>query len=70
MDSKTFEQKTGTAPINDDLERVNCDMVGRIGHWSCGWCDTHDKPRFQCGCLVGDHSREIRKSAASNDTKE
>lgn len=35
----------------DCLERILCANVGELGHWSCGVCPTHEKPRFQCGCL-------------------
>ena len=32
-----FKEATGFEPINDDLERSNCDMAGQSGHRSCGW---------------------------------
>lgn len=51
MDAIQFAQKTGRAPEQDDLERVNCSNVGEPGHAACGWCNLHDGPRFQCGCL-------------------
>jgi len=38
-------------PVQDDLKRVNCNTVGTIGHFSCGVCRKHKKPRFMCGCL-------------------
>ena len=50
MDAQEFEEKTGRAPENDDLERVNCPEAGVDGHWLCGWCENHDKPFFECGC--------------------
>jgi hypothetical protein len=49
----TFEQfkvAVGTDPIQDDLERSNCDKAGHPGHSCCGWCITHNKPRYMCGC--------------------
>lgn len=49
IDAETFEAKVGRAPVMDDLERVNCEQVGEIGHWYCGWCERCDKPRFICG---------------------
>lgn len=52
MDAKTFEQKIGRAPEQDELDRVNCKRAGDTGHWLCGWCDEHDKPHFQCGCTA------------------
>ena len=47
-----FKRKMGYKPQDDDLERVNCKLAGKIGHSLCGWCKIHDKPRFMCGCLV------------------
>ncbi len=52
MDAETFQSKTGHRPVDDDLARVNCKVVGEPGHFSCGWCPTCDLPRFQCGHLV------------------
>ena len=50
-----FEEKTGSTPIEDDLERCNCKLAGQIGHWNCGWCEKHDTPRFMCGCIFKGH---------------
>lgn len=47
MTEQEFTQKTGFAPIQDDLSRANCQETG-IGHSHCGWCSFCDKPRFQC----------------------
>ena len=49
-----FKAKTGCEPVYDALARVNCPRAGEGGHWQCGWCEKHDKPRFQCGsdCLL------------------
>ena len=52
MDAKEFEKATGRKPEQDDLERVNCPDSGDIGHLSCGWCDLHQGPMFECGCGV------------------
>jgi len=52
MDAKEFERKVGSPPTQNDLGRVNCTQVGEIGHGYCGWCPTHDKPRFMCGCFA------------------
>lgn len=54
MDYHQFKAKTGYEPVYDDLARVNCTKAGEIGHLQCGWCEEHDKPRFQCGseCLL------------------
>lgn len=46
---KFFELTTGRSPEHDDLERVNCDKVGEIGHYSCGWCTQCHRPVFECG---------------------
>jgi hypothetical protein len=47
-----FSRRFGREPVHDDLERVNCNRVGELGHWQCGVCPDHDKPRFECGCLA------------------
>lgn len=39
MNAIEFEKKTGYKPENDDLDRVNCEDVGKIGHQQCGWCE-------------------------------
>lgn len=46
---KIFEDKVGRKPVDDDLERANCNYRGEI-HTHCGWCVDHDKPIFVCGC--------------------
>lgn len=51
MDAKEFTEKVGRAPVDDDLERSNCPTPGSAGHYCCGWCGIHDKPRFECGCI-------------------
>jgi hypothetical protein len=50
--AKIFKAKTGRSPELDDLERVNCDKAGEVGHYSCGWCHDHQKPVFECGCRL------------------
>lgn len=52
MNAQEFEARTGYAPVDDDLERVNCDRIGEIGHQQCGWCEQCKGPRFQCGHLA------------------
>ena len=32
--------------------RSKCISAGCPGHWFCGWCPEHDKPRSVCGCLA------------------
>ena len=52
MQAYEFEKATGRKPDQDDLERVNCNQAGEIGHISCGWCHKCDGPCFQCLCGV------------------
>lgn len=47
-----FKERFGREPENDDLDRVNCKHVGTLGHWFCGVCETHNLPRFECGCMI------------------
>lgn len=44
-----FEEMVGNPPKDDDLERLNCDRPGEIGHLACGHCSHCNKPRFICG---------------------
>ena len=46
MDTKEFTLATGRLPENADLERVNCNEVGSVGHYMCGVCHEHSMPRF------------------------
>lgn len=50
--SEKFEERVGSPPIQDDLERVNCEDAGKVGHHQCGWCKECDKPRFICAHLL------------------
>lgn len=52
-----YKERFGAVPTNDDLERVNCNMAGNMGHSSCGYCLVHRKPRFVCGCTVYSKAR-------------
>jgi len=63
IDEKMFFAATGRMPENDDLERCNCPDAGKIGHYSCGWCDNCQKPVFECFCVVGQHRMELRRAA-------
>lgn len=49
-----FFERVGREPENDDLERSNCTCEGLAGHFMCGWCRVHDRPRFVCGCMQND----------------
>jgi hypothetical protein len=46
-----FCEAVGRPPQLDELDRASCAAAGTVGHWQCGWCDQHNKPRFICGCL-------------------
>jgi hypothetical protein len=48
--SEEFTKRFGREPVMDDLNRVNCPEAGDPGHYQCGVCEEHDKPRFMCGC--------------------
>ena len=52
MDEAAFTEFVGRAPRHDDLDRVNCSDAGRAGHLLCGWCQAHEKPRFECACIA------------------
>jgi len=52
MTETAYQDILGIPPENDDVDRVNCPDAGKFGHWMCGWCDHHWKPRFMCGCLA------------------
>lgn len=47
--AEEFEKATGHAPVQDDLERCNCDKVGQMGHWQCGWDEERNLPVFVTG---------------------
>ena len=53
MTEATFTELVERAPVQDDLDRVNCPTIGGLGHALCGWCLVHYGPRFQCGCVPG-----------------
>lgn len=52
LSAAAFKEVVGRAPEQDDLLRVNCLDAGKVGHYKCGWCESHGSPRFQCGCLA------------------
>lgn len=37
----------------DCAERTACEKVGGIGHFQCGTCPEHNRPRHHCGCVLG-----------------
>jgi hypothetical protein len=36
----------------DCAERTGCTVIGGLGHFQCGYCQDHQKPRHHCGCIV------------------
>ena len=42
--AKQYEDATGAAPEDDDMDRANCTKAGEIGHIQCGWCEVHQQP--------------------------
>lgn len=52
MNTTEFKARFGFAPIQDDLDRVNCPLAGLPLHQRCGICTEHNKPRFQCSCVA------------------
>ena len=50
IDKYMFLAATGNPPVQDDLERCNCDKAGQFGHKCCGWCSEKNQPVFSCGC--------------------
>ncbi len=44
-----FFDLVGEPPTDDDLDRVNCEKAGEIGHQSCGWNYKYGCPMFQRG---------------------
>jgi hypothetical protein len=62
MTEQEFEDLVGRPPENDDMHRVNCTEAGTTGHFLCGWCMDHGRPRFVCGCLEAEYTpKEPRK---------
>lgn len=47
MSAADFKQKVGRLPVDDDLDRVNCEHAGEIGHEFCGWNSRKCCPMFQ-----------------------
>ena len=52
--ARRFYDAVGRFAVDDDLQRSSCAIAGEIGHWACGWCETHNAPRFHCGCFLVD----------------
>lgn len=71
MTEAEFTQLAGYPPENDDLDRVNCERVGVPGHFLCGMCSVHEKPRTVCGCLADNQedSEAVAVAAAVLEAK-
>jgi hypothetical protein len=46
MTEQQYVAFVGSAPTDDDLERVNCKDAGKIGHRLCGWNYCFNLPKF------------------------
>lgn len=46
LTAKEFECLVGYPPVDDDLERCNCQKAGEIGHQHCGWNQIRNLPMF------------------------
>ena len=55
---KEFIEMVGSAPEQDDLERLNCPDAGKIGHSSCGYCVTNNRPKFMGHCIKCEKCKE------------
>lgn len=51
--AERFKSRVKSEPMDDDLDRCNCEKAGTIGHQDCGWCAKHDMPVFICPCPYG-----------------
>lgn len=47
--AEQFKAAVGCDPIQDDLERCNCDKAGQFGHSQCGWDTERGMPVFVPG---------------------
>ena len=47
--SEQFITAFGAEPVQDDLERCNCDKAGEKGHFYCGWNHQKNGPVFMHG---------------------
>lgn len=49
---KKFILCVGREPVEDDLERCNCNKAGQLGHMMCGWDTERNLPRFMTGSKI------------------
>ena len=66
MTEQEYTKKVGSPPIQDDLERVNCPIVGEIGHSSCGWNSCKDIPMFMGSNHADDCKCNLNKGNDEN----
>jgi hypothetical protein len=59
--AEMFEVATGDKPVNDDLERSNCDKAGQPGHFMCGWCKEENLPMFMADSKYARKQEEMVK---------
>lgn len=57
MTAEEFKLATGNLPQNDDLDRVNCQEAGDVGHFGCGWNEMENKPSFMS--FPAEHRRKV-----------
>lgn len=48
---REFIQMTGSEPVQDDMNRLNCAMSGKVGHEKCGYCNFNELPKFMVLCI-------------------
>ena len=65
-----FEAATGDKPVNDDLERSNCDKAGQPGHFMCGWCEEENLPMFMVDSKYARKQEELVKEKEVNTRKQ
>lgn len=66
--AEDFEKQFGVKPDHDDLHRANCDKAGTIGHFSCGICTEHKKPRFMCCLGLGTSEKPKQEGTVAFDS--
>lgn len=67
--AEQFEEITGLAPEQDDLERANCPEAGNPGHMQCGWNEERNWPNWMAWPPMQTRQREAEpvKQTATND---
>lgn len=63
-----FKEATGYDPIQDDLERCNCEHAGTQGHSQCGWNKALNMPVFMVGTGVDSEIMKHWKKRKTNDS--